>query len=267
MSPVAGIPAQKLVEEHPPNLSYPIREWVLDAENKFTDLLKKIDQGETPGGRDRVPPERAEKLLGHDHLHPWSLYVFLQMEYGSEWIDWEPETIKKTIEREKNITINEMVENLVGVLKGVLKDHRFWRDYRVFGWSCTAWNNQIPRFDIIPKPYPSFILDTVSGVRLLRSDVFKPEVKIYIRETLAEFGVGTPLALNFVDRPASDLTKEFLYAKNKESVDTVLEEAEANNNHYDLKTIGAVDYYLSRLQSLHDQLTRLLGGLVVDGPN
>lgn len=265
--PVNGVQGQKLVQDHTPELDFPVREWIHDHENKFTDILHQVESGAMPALSRDLPDPRAQDMLRDDNLHPWALFVLLSMRFDQEWLDWEPETIHKTIQRQFDVVPNETRKNQIGAIKAVMNDHRFWRDYRVFGWTCVAWNGQIPRFDIIPRPYAAFMLDTVGSISWIRTDVFKPEVKIYIKKTLEEYGVAAPLSLSMVDRPQSDLAKEYLFVSNEESMNDILEEAENKKLHYDLKTIGAIDYYLARLQTLNDQLTRLLGGLSLDGSN
>jgi hypothetical protein len=88
-------------------------------------------------------------------------------------------------------------------------------------------------------------------------------VELYIENALKHHGSGSALAIEHVDRPHSDLIESYLDAPNDEIVNDILEEAENNSDQYALRTIGMIDYYMTRLTMLKDQMNRLFGGFTI----
>lgn len=265
MSPVSGLPAQRLVKKYPPNPEYPIKDWIKKKEETFSTVLHRVDKGTIWDKRHEIPRSKIDHVFSCEFVHPWSVFSLLHYQYGDEWKEWEPETISKTLLNDFDIETEGMIDNIIGALKGIIKKNSFWKDYRVFGWTSIAWNNHVPRFDVIPKPFPGYVLDVMQSVSWLYSDIYRPEIKNYSREILKDSGVGAPLSLKIVERPQSTLVKEYLQGKNDEILEEILDEAQDENDYYALKTIGMIDYHAARIQSLYNQMKQLFGGYVLDG--
>lgn len=258
MTQIADPSTSGFLEEYSPNWVLPYKDSIKNNEETLSDVISKVKKLEFGGPIDR---NKIITIFNEDHIHPLSIFVMLSHEFDREWQDWEPETVHKTLEREWGWEPNQIKQNKIGVLKALVNSPRFWKDYRVFGWACHAWNGEVPNMRLMPSPRPAFMLHTVSSVSFLFAGIYNYEVRKYIEKLLKKFGCSAPLSLDFIDKVSdNDLVKEYLNAEKESRIEEIMEEANKKDGQA-LKTIGAIDYYMTRLNSLKKQLKRLLGGL------
>lgn len=249
---------KKFYDKYKPNLNPPYIESISNLEDNLSRNLQSIKELDFWGS---ISDGTCESVYYQDHVHPWMDYTILNYQFGEEWKEWEPETIYQTIEEDLGFKPDDNRKNVAMMLKTLEKTDKFWNDYRVLGWTSQAWNGEVPSFKVLPKPYPAYLLEAISSISLLYTDIFDLEAKLYIREICRFHGTGAPLSLKFAERPTSDLVKEYLNTTDESAVEEVLNEAKERNKKYSLKTIGMIDYYMYRLTMLKEQLTELFGGL------
>lgn len=225
-------------------------EIIKDASNESKDLTKEFS----------APKQNVAAVLQNKFKHPASLNYALRTQFGNSWLDWEPETIEKTINDVLAIKIDEFDKNMIGALKSLFNSSKFFNDYRVFGWTIYAFNQHIPQMDIIPKPHPGMLLDTYASTTKIRPGIYKDEVYRYINELIKEYGVkGIPKLLNSenITEESNSNIKSYLNTENENKIESILNYLGEDNKEYILKTIGMIDYYMARLKLARSQLNKL----------
>lgn len=258
MTQTADPQTSGFLKEYSPSWSLPYKDSIKNNEEVVSDIISKVKKDKFGGP---ISENKIITIFNEDYTHPLAIFTMLQHEFGREWQDWEPETVNQTLEKEWGWEPNEIKQNKIGSLKALVNSPRFWKDYRVFGWVCHTWNDEVPNMKLMPSPRPAYMLHTVAAVSFLFTGIYNYEVRKYIEKLLQKFGCAAPLSLDFISKVSdNDLVKEYLNAEKNSRVEEIMDEAN-NSDGQALKTIGAIDYYMARLNSLKKQLKRLLGGL------
>lgn len=107
------------------------------------------------------------------------LYDFLMENFGSEWIAWTPETIRKSVFDKAG---NEVLENKIQALALCISTDTPWLEWHIFENVGKAFNHQVPNFGIIQPLSPgecAVAMEVMAGLRE-PDEVFSSEVLIYI---------------------------------------------------------------------------------------
>lgn len=108
-----------------------------------------------------------------------SLYDFLMENFGSEWITWTPETIRKSVFDKSG---NEVLENKIQALATCLSTDTPWNEWHIFENVGKSFSHQVPIFGLIQPLSPgecAVAMEVMSGLRE-PDEVFSREVLIYI---------------------------------------------------------------------------------------
>jgi hypothetical protein len=93
----------------------------------------------------------AQNIWRHPDAHPLVLALMLLDKYGPEYIDWHPDVLKLTLERDK-IQVSNSAWTKVLAGRVALNSPSPWRQWEVFHWLCRALNGMTPNFTYFEKP-------------------------------------------------------------------------------------------------------------------
>lgn len=114
-------------------------------------------------------------------ISPIGIFEMLNRQYGSDWHDWEPETIWRTLELEQAVTPNEEVKNLIQSLQLIAKTDFPFEDYHIFEKVGHALNLNYVNFEIMQPLDPDEIALAIKILKDLRPGLeFEHEVNAYI---------------------------------------------------------------------------------------
>lgn len=105
------------------------------------------------------------------------LFELLMSNYGTSWIGWLPEVIKKTILNNRS---NEIIENKIQALAVCLSTDTPWLEWHIFENVAKAFNHQVPNFGYTEPLSLGECWVTVRTMNYLRQEDWSNEVKIYI---------------------------------------------------------------------------------------
>src|SRR5690606_15858251 len=83
------------------------------------------------------------KLFTNKRAHPLQILDVLTARYGTEWTEWEPETLWWALRRDFG-PVGELARNKIGALRVAVTTDLPWLDWDVFEDSGLTWNDTIP---------------------------------------------------------------------------------------------------------------------------
>ncbi len=135
-------------------------------------------------------PSRAThgKLFCDKRAHPLQILEVLTMRYGTEWADWESDTLWWAL-RKSFGPVGEVARNKIMALRLAATSDMAWIDWDVFEDSGLSWNDIVPTIGAFQPMTPmqtAFAISILRGIR--PGDRFANEVKAYIAAILDEHG-------------------------------------------------------------------------------
>lgn len=159
-------------------------------EEELYEALLKV--GQSPEETQAPPPKNRENRSGtapfsrknafiHHDAHPLLLDLLLLRAFGAEWLAWESETLWAEIQRVfKQPPLPVHNKNKIQAVRTAHVVESPWEDWETFVVVSQALNNNIPNFQVLHKPTPPQIMNTVKILSRIRDVEFSPEVQKFI---------------------------------------------------------------------------------------
>ena len=156
-------------------------------EEELYDVLLKVGQTENT---DQVPvkvesprpaPFSKKNAFIHHDAHPLLLDLLLINEFGISWMAWEAETLWSEIQRvfgQPPLPVHN--KNKIQAVRTAHVVESPWEDWETFTVVSQSLNNNIPNFQILHKPTPAQIMNTVSILNKIRVLIFSDEIQKFI---------------------------------------------------------------------------------------
>ena len=146
-----------------------------------------------------------QNIWRHADAHPITLMLMLLDRYGQDYVTWDPEVLKLTLERDGTKVSND-VWNKVLAGRVVLNSPSPWRQWEVFHWVSRALCGQTPNFVYLEEPE---IGHMVVGYSIMKAvDPKRPtgiEVDKFVAAAFRHEGiVYAPKPLDFAQREIED---------------------------------------------------------------
>ncbi len=163
----------------------------------------------------------ADDYLSRIDVHPLKVVAELTDMMGEEWTEWEPETIRETLEKEAGIEPSDDVMNKVMAVKIVLaRPDRFYDDWHAFEKISVALNDCSPIMGTVEDVPVEWLSNSVAIIeKIAAPGDFSPEVKKYTAARLFDQGyVIAPPKLAFANAELGglvnndDMRKEVILA-------------------------------------------------------
>lgn len=152
--------------------------------------------------RDEEPPQEVEgeaepelptrathgKLFSDKQAHPLQLLDVLTSKYGTDWVDWESDTLWWSL-RQNFGSVGEVVRNKIMALRLAVTTDVPWLDFDTFEDCGLSWNDIVPTIGYFQPMTPmqaAFAVQVLRGIR--PDDQFGHEVKAYIAAILDDHG-------------------------------------------------------------------------------
>lgn len=121
------------------------------------------------------------KSLENFNYRPLYYYNLLTDIYKEEWLDWDPTTIRLTLERDFNIDIPDEIIDCIAALIAVKKSTLPFVDVNVFIHVVIALTNPPADFTILQETSPPRIAKAINVMKHLRPEQqFSNEIQTYI---------------------------------------------------------------------------------------
>lgn len=162
----------------------------MSREDELYEALNKVgpspDSGQERAPKKRenatgpVPFSRKNAFIHHD-AHPLMLDLVLLREFGIEWLAWEAETLWAEIQRVfKQPPLPLHNRNKIQAVRTAHVVESPWEDWETFVPVNQSLNNNLPNFQVLHKPTPSQIMNTVNILGRIRDVEFSPDVQKFI---------------------------------------------------------------------------------------
>lgn len=109
-----------------------------------------------------VPNEKD--IWRHPNAHPIVLMLLLLDRYGQDYLDWHPDVLKLTLDRD-GIALSNRSWNKILAGRVVLMSPSPWRQWEVFHWVCRALAGESPNFVYLEEPEIGHL---VSGYEIMK---------------------------------------------------------------------------------------------------
>ena len=185
------------------------------ADRFFRQLLEEGEKEEASPSEviarddERDKPVTRRNLFTHHDTHPIVLDMALIRIFGTDWLEWEPETLRTEITRHYPHGISELNWNQVQAVKTLHVHDAPWADYEAFVPVILALNNNIPVFTVLQKPSVANLLAGVDIMNDVREEPFSGEVSRFCAACFLDEGVVyAPPPLDFIQ---GDLSQPMYY--------------------------------------------------------
>jgi len=203
-------------------------EAVQTAEEAFLDAIQ--------GEKTALDKGRPAATKWVDDETPASWYAALLIKkYDRDWLEWEPETLWRTIMLDFKTELDDLAKDKVNAAKTLLLTDTYWNDWTTFENATLAFNDTNPNFFQIQVPSPAQMAWSVSEANLMRPGVpFSEEVAEYARIACQQEGlVLFPDELQFAQpdppgRLAVDIRSAWDIVKTHNTIDIVENELGVN---------------------------------------
>lgn len=148
-----------------------------------------LEEGEEPAPEPELPSRTTHgKMFTDRRGHPLQMFDILNMRYGEDWAEWEPDTLWWALRRDFG-PVGEIARNKIQALSLAAVTDVPWLDWDTFENCGQAWNDFVPIFGAFQPMTPMQVAFTVQVLRGIRADEeFAWEVKAYIAAVLDDHG-------------------------------------------------------------------------------
>lgn len=195
-----------------------------------------IDEG--PNISEKTVTAASKEILADPDANPVVIADWLDSFWGDEWMDWEPETILDTAEKD-GIQIDSVNLGKMFAIRSIKKTEEFFREPRVFEKVCIAFADRIVDFSVIQTPRVHDMAAAVAIVEeFFRKGEYSDHVAGYVaaaaimdgfillppKLTFASFPFSMELASRLGDSAVS-LQEKIISTMDSDDVPTSQEEA------------------------------------------
>jgi hypothetical protein len=141
----------------------------------------------------------------HD-AHPVALMLVLMEKFGTEWLEWEPDTLKREILTTFRATsVSEHNWQKIQAMRVLTSTTGFWSEWHIFEKIIQALNNNVPRFDITQRCTLTQLMAGVDISNTLRRETYGDEIRRYVAACALDEGVVyLPEPLDFAQTVLSE---------------------------------------------------------------
>lgn len=156
-----------------------------------------------------ISPKVAEskepivRFFGYHDSHPVALVLSLLSEFGTDWVDWEPSTLRQEIIKTfEAASISPHNWEKIQAARTLMSSGTYWNEWHVFEKVNQALNNNIPDFEMAQRCTIAQLMAGVDIASQIREELFdENEIGRYIAScALDEFIVYLPPPLDFAQR-------------------------------------------------------------------
>ncbi|MCK4306552.1 MAG: hypothetical protein KAY24_20080 [Candidatus Eisenbacteria sp.] len=186
---------------------------IIDSTDASSEHVETIaPESERPEvAEGRAAPFSSSKLFVHHDTHPVVLDIKLIDQYGTDWFEWEPETLWREIMDDfRTPSISDHVKSKIQAMKTIHITDWAFSKWEVFCPIIQALNNNIPDFEVLRRPTVSQLFVGVDMMTMVRADVpFSPEVQKFCAASLLDAGViCAPQPISFCQDEIVDFQNE-----------------------------------------------------------
>ena len=133
-------------------------------------------------------PYSKKAAFAKVEAHPLLLDLILIKEFGTDYLEWEPETLWKEVELTFGTTISEVNKNRIQALRTCHVIDTPYEEWDIFEKVAIAFGGGVPKFDVIQKPSSHVCAATLEIMGHIKDRPIAEEVYRYIAALLLDEG-------------------------------------------------------------------------------
>ncbi len=154
-----------------------------DSALKQAGLLKEAEVEEkSSADATPVPAPTVINLFQHPDAHPYVLDLALLRQYGPEWFEWEPDTLRHQVPLDfRTQSLSDLNMQKLQAVKTLHYVDTYWNSWEVFLPCTMALNGLYPDFGVMNVPTVAQCAISVDTANRVRENVrWGDEVKEYL---------------------------------------------------------------------------------------
>lgn len=171
-------------------------------------VSRAVDSGEKTAALESDPsvsPVSLATIWRHRNAHPYVLLLLVLDKYGESSLEWQPDTLKLTLERDGIELSNSSYTKILAV-RTLLMTPSPWRQWEIFHWVCLGLAGIAPNFTYFEEPDLGHLF---VGAELMHitdpKRVTGLEIDKFVAAVLKNEGIHfAPAPLDFAQRELSD---------------------------------------------------------------
>jgi hypothetical protein len=166
-------------------------------------------------------PFTKKAAFTNQDSHPLLLDLIMIKEFGSQYLEWEPETCWQEVKLTLGTTVSEVNKNKIQAVRSCHVTESPYEEWHIFEKIALGLNSLIPKFDVIQKINPHICAVTFESMGHIKSSELSEEVLKYVASVLLEdgviFGPG-PL------KPCNEFIRKFVSSEKQARVEKLVKE-------------------------------------------
>lgn len=135
-------------------------------------------------------PLTATNFLSHHDTHPLLLSLVILDRYGTDWLDWEAETLAAELKDDfRQSSISALNWQQIQAVRTCHVTPSPWKAWEVFCVVLQALNNNIPSFHTMQKPTVAQIMAALDIMGKIDTHTLSEEVEMFIAAAFLDEGV------------------------------------------------------------------------------
>lgn len=176
-------------------IAHVLPEWVDEQPPGIEKVAGLREDGE------ELPQVTPTNIWRHPQAHPLALALLLLDRYGEAYVEWLPETLKSTLERDGLQLSNSSWVKILAT-RVLLYSPSPWRQWEVFHWTALGLAGQQPNFTFLEEPELGHLVVAADLMRVVDPKrAMGEEVDKFVAATLRSEGIPfAPSPLDFCQR-------------------------------------------------------------------
>lgn len=128
-----------------------------------------------------IPSKVSVKtLFSHPDTHPIIIDLALLQRYGTDWLEWEPDTVRHFTFEDLG-PMSDLNFSKAMACKTLHLVDSYWKQWEVFNWCTMPFNSVFPDFQVMQVPTVAQCAVSVDVANRIRSDVeWSGEIKKFL---------------------------------------------------------------------------------------
>jgi len=188
-------------------------------------------------------------LFTSESSSPSKLGDALAGRYGTSWLEWSPDTLRVTIEKDFRTEIHPVNWEKILAVQVLLLTDDFWEEWQAFAPICKALNNQVPDFAAAGECSPGEMAWAVEEAGRIREHPFGDEVALFVRANCMNHGfLVYPEQLSFAQGELTDQEKELKKSWEEKSKMAQMPALDESVEGVQLARLAAVQAYVKSMR-------------------
>lgn len=157
------------------------------------------------GTEDQLPGVTSKNIWRHPNAHPLALLLLLVNKYGQDCLDWEPEALRRTLQKD-DILLSDSTWTKIMAVRVIVVSPTPWRQWEQFHWVSYGLAGRPPNFTYMERPEIGFMMAAVDMMQVIdRARPFAEDICKLVAVVLQDRGImyAAP-PLQFAQEPLND---------------------------------------------------------------